>query len=255
MKISAFCGIFSASASELSVVTPPPSCPDLDKFEICTANCTTALDSCKDACNPVDYSCPGRCDATALECNSSCPCGNDCPNGCQGCANAVCSAEEYVLIINHYHLYENEAILFNLGTEQFSRASINGFIEYNYDIEDACYSFMKGEHYFLGGYENPRAIAKFNIDTCEVKPGTGWDDILEIGHMDGVYGSCANYNDVTYLCFYEDGIDAFGCTVFDGENQKLIDAKSQHPHDWADMTVYDDKMWVVGGCDPRIQGF
>ena len=154
------------------------------------------------------------------------------------------------MIINHYHLYENEALLFNLATEQFSRASINGYIEYSYDIEDACYTFMKGEHYFLGGYENPRAIAKFNMNACEVKPGTGWDDVLPIGHMDGVYGSCANYNDVTYLCFDEDGVDAYGCSVFDGEDQKLLDAKSQHPHDWAAMTVYDDKMWVVGGCDP-----
>jgi hypothetical protein len=45
-------------------------------------------------------------------------------------------------------------------------------------------------------------------------------------------------------------IDAYSCQTFDGENQGLIDARSTYPHDWASMAVYDDKMWVVGGCDP-----
>ena len=44
--------------------------------------------------------------------------------------------------------------------------------------------------------------------------------------------------------------DAYSCQTFDGENQGLIDARSTYPHDWSSMAIYDDKMWVVGGCDP-----
>ena len=44
--------------------------------------------------------------------------------------------------------------------------------------------------------------------------------------------------------------DEFSCQTFDGENQSVIDAKTAYPHDWASMAVYNDKMWVVGGCDP-----
>ncbi|CBY34294.1 unnamed protein product [Oikopleura dioica] len=250
MKFSTFT-LASASAFELSAVTPPPTCPDLDKFEICTSKCASELNSCKAACDPEDYSCQSRCDAFALDCNSSCPCGDYCPNGCSGCSNAACEVNEHVLIINHLQLYDNEAYLLNLATDTLSRARINGWSSLGTDTEDSCYSFMSGEHWFLGGYENPRMIAKLNIENCEVKPE---QNFLPFSHLDGIWGSCASYNDVTYLCFDEDGVDVYGCSTFDGESQTVISAKSNYAHDWADMTVFDDKMWVVGGCDPEIYG-
>ena len=123
---------------------------DLDKFEICTTKCATELNSCKAACDEEDYSCQSRCDAFALDCNSSCPCGVNCPNGCAGCSNASCDANEYILILNHFQLYDNEAYLLNLATDTISKARVNGWSNIGTDIEDSCYSFMNGEHWFLG---------------------------------------------------------------------------------------------------------
>lgn len=95
---------------------------------------------------------------------------------------------------------------------------------------------------------NPRMIAKFNVNECEVKPE---QNFLAFSHIDGMWGSCASFNDLTYLCFDEDGVDENGCSTWDGESQTVIPAKSTYAHDWAEMTVFDDKMWVVGGCDPQ----
>ena len=44
-------------------------------------------------------------------------------------------------------------------------------------------------------------------------------------------------------------MDEFGCQTFDGVNQNVIDAKSSVAHDWASMDVFDNRMWVVGGCE------
>ena len=95
-----------------------------------------------------------------------------------------------------------------------------------------------------------RQIVTIDVDGCELRT-TG---LLEVQHMDGMWGSCAVYNDLTYLCFDEEGVDEFGCQTFDGSNQNVIDAKSNSAHDWSSMAVYDDKMWVVGGCGVETSG-
>ena len=52
------------------------------------------------------------------------------------------------------------------------------------------------------------------------------------------------------LCFYEDGVGSRDCQTFDSEGEIGTFSETTYPHDWSDMAVYDDKMWVVGGCDP-----
>ena len=93
---------FLAISSEIIQATPPPQCPDLDKNEICISQCASDLNVCQNLCTPEDYSCQTRCDATFLECQVSCPCGSECPQGCAGCANPICNASEYLLILNSY---------------------------------------------------------------------------------------------------------------------------------------------------------
>lgn len=88
-------------------------------------------------------------------------------------------------------------------------------------------------------------IAKLSLDSCSIWPE---QDVLEVTHIDGVWGSCAVYNDVTHMCFDEESTGFTKCQTFDGENQFLLDEESNEEHDWAAMTVYSDKMWVVGGC-------
>jgi hypothetical protein len=82
------------------------------------------------------------------------------------------------------------------------------------------------------------------VDGCELRE-IGY---LQVPHIDGMWGSCAVYNDVTHLCFDEEGVGAKGCQTFDGNNQGIIDAESNSAHDWSSMAIYDNKMWVVGGC-------
>ena len=117
-----------------------------------------------------------------------------------------------------------------------------------FDIEDSCYAFMKGEHWFLGGYYNERLIAKVNLGGCKIEPE---QKVLAVTHVDGFYGSCAVYNDLTHMCFDSNGVGIDRCQTFDGEEggQAVLPNRSNAPHDYAAMAIYDNKMWVVGGCD------
>jgi hypothetical protein len=188
--------------SEIIQATPPPGCPDLDKNEICNSQCASDRNECLNFCTPEDYSCPSRCDAAFLECQVSCPCGNECPQGCAGCANPVCTASEYLLILNAYAADDNLGFLIELETDAISFASI----DYNsnvFEIDDSCYAFVKGEHWILGGYYVERQMIKFEPDNCKL---TLQQSFLAVPHIDGMYGSCAVYNDVAHLCFDEGGV-------------------------------------------------
>lgn len=188
--------------SEIIQATPPPGCPDLDKNEICNSQCASDRNECLNFCTPDDYSCPSRCDAAFLECQVSCPCGNECPQGCAGCANPICTASEYLLILNTYAADDNLGFLVELDTDAISFASI----DYNsnvFEIDDSCYAFVKGEHWILGGYYVERQMIKFEPDNCKL---TLQQSFLAVPHTDGLYGSCAVYNDVAHLCFDEGGV-------------------------------------------------
>ena len=135
----------------------------------------------------------------------------------------------------------------NLSTDEISFSSID---YHGIDIDDTCYAFMKGQHYIIGGYLRPHMILTLEVDKCELTEQGN----LEIQHIDGMWGACAVYNDVAHLCFDEEGVDMFGCQTFDGTNQNVIDARTQYAHDWSSMAVYNNKIWVVGGCDSWSNG-
>ena len=146
------------------------------------------------------------------------------------------------MILNDWMSDENIGYLVNLRNDEISFASID---YKNLDIDDSCYSFMNGQHYIIGGYDHPRLILTLEVDKCELTE----HDMLGIQHVDGMWGACAVYNDITYLCFDESGVDMYGCQTYDGYSQNLIEARTQYAHDWSTMAVYNDEMWVVGGCE------
>ncbi|CAG5113029.1 Oidioi.mRNA.OKI2018_I69.chr2.g7179.t1.cds [Oikopleura dioica] len=133
---------------------------------------------------------------------------------------------------------ENIGYLVNLRNDEISFASID---YKNLDIDDSCYSFMNGQHYIIGGYDHPRLILTLEVDKCELTE----HDMLGIQHVDGMWGACAVYNDITYLCFDESGVDMYGCQTYDGYNQNLIEARTEYAHDWSTMAVYNDEMWTI----------
>ena len=55
------------------------------------------------------------------------------------------------------------------------------------------------------------------------------------------------------MCFDANGVGADRCQTFDGEEggQAVLPSRSNSPHDYTAMAIYDNKMWVVGGCDPN----
>ena len=102
-------------------------------------------------------------------------------------------------MINYDWSFDNKALLLRLSDDTFIESSFN----YRFDImdvDDACYSYIKGNHYFLGGYYNPRAIIK--VTDCEFKLQ---DDELMVPHIDGMWGSCtskkAEIDEMITVCY------------------------------------------------------
>ena len=87
-------------------------------------------------------------------------------------------------MINYNWASENKSLHLRLSDDTFIESSFN----YRYDImdvDDACVSYIKGQHFFIGGYYNPRAIIK--VVGCEFKLQP---EELVIPHIGGMWGSC-----------------------------------------------------------------
>jgi len=161
---------------------------DLDKNEICSTECSDGRDQCYDEC-AGDYSCVNRCNSTWLNCLESCPCSSGCPDGCIDCPHPVCEAtEQYLFMINYNWASENKALHLRLSDNSFIESNFNYHYEYM-DVDDACVSYIKGQHFFIGGYYNPRAIIK--VTDCEFKLQS---QELTIPHIGGMWGSCESKN-------------------------------------------------------------
>ncbi|CAG5112952.1 Oidioi.mRNA.OKI2018_I69.chr2.g7110.t2.cds [Oikopleura dioica] len=217
-------------------------CPDLDKNERCLNRCQSSKNDCINVCDENDYTCSSRCEAEFFDCRYACPCEEGCPVGCVECSNAVCNEREFLFILNYWRANEDVGYLLNLKTEEISYATVN----YNsLSIDDSCYAFLGDKHFLLRGSMNPHQILTFESETCSLRE----HGVLGTSHVDGMYGSCAAYNEIAYLCFDENGVDQRGCQGFDGNDQIRVKQKSTHAHDWSSMAVYDGRMWVVGGCE------
>ncbi|CAG5077986.1 Oidioi.mRNA.OKI2018_I69.PAR.g8862.t1.cds [Oikopleura dioica] len=69
-------------------------CPDLVLKERCEQMCNQELFDCLSNCESTAKSdCHYICMGDASRCGAACPCNNDCLNGCEGCANPVCSCK------------------------------------------------------------------------------------------------------------------------------------------------------------------
>ncbi|CAG5081876.1 Oidioi.mRNA.OKI2018_I69.PAR.g9982.t1.cds [Oikopleura dioica] len=68
-----------------------PSCPDADLGELCDEDCFEKWIKCKDGC--LSSSCERQCAGEWTDCYRACPCDELCPNGCENCANPICSCK------------------------------------------------------------------------------------------------------------------------------------------------------------------
>ncbi|CAG5104562.1 Oidioi.mRNA.OKI2018_I69.chr1.g1338.t1.cds [Oikopleura dioica] len=68
-----------------------PSCPDADLGELCDEDCFEKWIKCKDGC--FSSSCERQCAGEWTDCYRACPCDELCPNGCENCANPICSCK------------------------------------------------------------------------------------------------------------------------------------------------------------------
>ena len=75
------------------------SCPDSDLQRRCEDFCNAELAECYAACS--NSSCQYECLGVAARCGAACPCNDECPNGCAGCPNPVCSCKDLHLNGEH----------------------------------------------------------------------------------------------------------------------------------------------------------
>jgi hypothetical protein len=91
---------------------------------------------------------------------------------------------------------------------------------------------LNGEHWLLGGWFYPNAIAK--VEDCKISRQAG---SLEVPFHGGMFGSCAAYNGKIWTCF--DGKDgrARECHTFDGRQQEQVPHLTARGHDWGAIGI------------------
>ncbi|CAG5105170.1 Oidioi.mRNA.OKI2018_I69.chr1.g1897.t1.cds [Oikopleura dioica] len=65
------------------------TCPDEETAILCDGFCYVEYLECKENCDTAN--CERTCLSEYTRCYDSCPCFADCPNGCEGCANSICT--------------------------------------------------------------------------------------------------------------------------------------------------------------------
>ncbi|CBY17767.1 unnamed protein product [Oikopleura dioica] len=65
------------------------SCIDNDLGNLCDTECRVVYIGCRQECTEI-Y-CENACVSEYSNCLSDCPCGLNCPEGCEGCAHPLCT--------------------------------------------------------------------------------------------------------------------------------------------------------------------
>ncbi|CAG5076383.1 Oidioi.mRNA.OKI2018_I69.PAR.g8447.t1.cds [Oikopleura dioica] len=74
--------------SQMNFTMVSDNCVDQELFDQCYEICRAIYLQCSTNCD--NASCDVECSNQFKECGASCPCGENCPNGCAGCENDIC---------------------------------------------------------------------------------------------------------------------------------------------------------------------
>ena len=82
----------------------------------CVEKCQSVMSECWLSC-ANDAMCRYECSVNGDQCNDSCPCFSDCPNGCDDCFNSICAClvldedPDYVICSNLVEIHYLECIV------------------------------------------------------------------------------------------------------------------------------------------------
>ncbi|CAG5081589.1 Oidioi.mRNA.OKI2018_I69.PAR.g9919.t1.cds [Oikopleura dioica] len=218
-------------------------CVDADLGKACADTCQVKIDECLEFCD--DPNCNSRCQGQWLDCLAACPCYSGCPDGCENCPNPICQGPSEHLFIIDVRMEEfNKGMHWNSDTGEVEFRNFDYQVNQGFDIEDSCYAMMNGEHWLLGGWFNPDAVAK--IENCQISRQAS---TLEFPFHGGIFGSCASFRNKIYTCFDGRENRTRECITFDGKTQEIAAGQTTRGHDWSDLVVHDDELVTVGGCD------
>ena len=93
-----------------------------------------------------------------LDCEDSCPCGQNCPSGCNRCDHPLCPERAHFIVFN-YDI--NEAfIIGESGATSNPRPSIRA--PTNDYTMNSVFALLSGELHIFGGSSDENKIAKLN---------------------------------------------------------------------------------------------
>jgi hypothetical protein len=193
-------------------------CPNYEEKDKCEAKANEDYLHCIGDCDD-DTSCLSGCSRLYNDQLTSCPCNENCPDGCP-CPIYECSPVQpsSVLILNTY-LSSSTPILTDLN----GRADQADFVyEEQTAVEDSCSVVFNGHAYIYGGSTERRQVSV--IDNSRLKRLASLD-------FDFSWGACTATTDSIYLCFHQ--YDARTCRMghsptgaFDLISHSNVDHKS-----------------------------
>ena len=173
-----------------------------------------------------------------LDCNrqfaaalNQCPCYDECPNGCDACANDICDNKKLrVLVLNSS--YGSQFLL-----RPYEPAEANQ-VDFNYESDTeayfSCGATYRGKSLVFGGVKQTRQISQ--VTSC---------GLVRIGNLrnDFSRGSCAAVDggDYVALCFSK---GTKTCLLWRDDEYALPEA--QFKHDYTSIAVVNRTIVAVG---------
>ncbi|CAG5080465.1 Oidioi.mRNA.OKI2018_I69.PAR.g9602.t1.cds [Oikopleura dioica] len=191
-------------------------CPDQELQEECNGNCRIVYTQCRLSCE--DEFCLTTCERSYEICLDSCPCGENCPQGCKDCENPICpddlSNMHFAVLLNDLtSSYINSGDGISIVAPQLDAPS-NDF------VAGSPFAILQDELFIFGGNADNQKIGKL--------VGCSFSLISASAYLlSGFPGP------------YE------ACEIFDGESVSSTHS-AQNNHDWGKLGLYKGQPTTVG---------
>ncbi|CAG5099692.1 Oidioi.mRNA.OKI2018_I69.XSR.g16638.t1.cds [Oikopleura dioica] len=230
MKLSSFFVLakvgFSADLAEFDA-----RCPDLELGQQCDTECSEVFVDCRNNCS--DHLCENQCLIEFTECVSDCPCGQNCPNGCQDCDNPLCTTCDN--LETDFEFQQCKVI----ALEEFDHCAMNCLN--NWGCIDNCYN-----REILQGFSQCKCFDEI--------PSKSTEYLTILSEHENYSGSSYNLGYVTHVNGVYSGFVNSPYTwtqLFDGTKTILSNYNTDADHEGGCMAHLNNQPVAIGGDGGR----
>ncbi|CBY37536.1 unnamed protein product [Oikopleura dioica] len=225
--------LFSSSFSNSEEI-----CQDFDLADECQANAALEFMNCGSACD--DSICEEKCLVDYRHELDSCPCGRDCPTGCQNCFHPICKDKNYFFVIGNYGEFRKENFIISTSGELVENREIAVPGNKKGYLHQVGHALLNDELFVFGGYYDSYKAA--------VLEGCAFRELHQRLIYDYSIGNnVQELGGEVFICFNSQYSDASKiCQVFDGSSFRVHRSETSFTHQSGCLANYQGNLLAIG---------